>query len=212
MPAATSSMLVPDWVLVTTILALLSIQPRPQPLSGFFLSGLSHYNTSALRLKPLAPTRERDPPVTGAHRQPNCCSTGNGYPIFMISIAFDSIGALVARFVLKPLRRRWLETIRGVSALALGSCANPVLPINKSCFTSWLHQQRSQLGRRRHHHVMSGFDGYVRPTLVPLDAFMRSGKRNISWFDCGDVGAPQAGASVVFESDLSEVCLQRHRS
>src|SRR5215470_9101504 len=79
MPAATSSMLVPDWVLVTTILALLPILPRPQPLSGFFLSALSHYNTNVLPLKPLAPTRERDPPVTGAYRQHNCFSTGNGF-------------------------------------------------------------------------------------------------------------------------------------
>jgi len=48
-----------------------------------------------------------------------------GFPIFMISIVFDCIGALVALFVLKPLRRRWLETIRGVSVLAL--VAEPTL-------------------------------------------------------------------------------------
>jgi MFS transporter, OFA family, oxalate/formate antiporter len=37
-------------------------------------------------------------------------STGNWYPIFMLAIAFDWIGALLALFVLKPLRKRWLET------------------------------------------------------------------------------------------------------
>jgi OFA family oxalate/formate antiporter-like MFS transporter len=35
-------------------------------------------------------------------------STGRWYPIFMLAIAFDWIGALLAIFVLKPLRRRWL--------------------------------------------------------------------------------------------------------
>ena len=35
-------------------------------------------------------------------------STGNWYPIFMLAIAFDWIGALLALFVLKPLRKRWL--------------------------------------------------------------------------------------------------------
>src|SRR5215471_6935181 len=212
MPAATSSMLVPDWVLVTTILS-------PSHSAAALTIVLIPFKAASPTIIPVrsdsnrfAPTRERDPPVTGVHRQPNCCSTGNGYPIFMIAVAFAWIGASVALFAIEPLRRHWLETIRGVSVLALGSCVNPVLPINKSRFTSWPHQQRSQLGRRRHHHVMSGFDGYVRPTLIPLNAFMCSGKRNISWFDCGDVGAPQAGVSVIFESDLSEVCLQRHRS
>jgi OFA family oxalate/formate antiporter-like MFS transporter len=48
-------------------------------------------------------------------------STGNWYPIFMIAIAFDWIGALLALFVLKPLRKRWLETHKGeVPVLALG--------------------------------------------------------------------------------------------
>ncbi|HUK41898.1 MAG TPA: hypothetical protein VLX11_12655, partial [Candidatus Acidoferrales bacterium] len=37
-------------------------------------------------------------------------STGNWYPIFMLAIACDWIGALLALFVLKPLRKRWLET------------------------------------------------------------------------------------------------------
>jgi hypothetical protein len=35
-------------------------------------------------------------------------STGNWYPIFMLAIAFDWIGALLALFALKPLRKRWL--------------------------------------------------------------------------------------------------------
>ena len=35
-------------------------------------------------------------------------STGNWYPIFMLAIAFDWIGALLALFVLKPLRKQWL--------------------------------------------------------------------------------------------------------
>jgi OFA family oxalate/formate antiporter-like MFS transporter len=35
-------------------------------------------------------------------------STGNWYPIFMLAIAFDWIGALLAIFALKPLRKRWL--------------------------------------------------------------------------------------------------------
>jgi MFS transporter, OFA family, oxalate/formate antiporter len=35
-------------------------------------------------------------------------STGNWYPIFMLAIALDWIGALLALFVLKPLRKRWL--------------------------------------------------------------------------------------------------------
>lgn len=35
-------------------------------------------------------------------------STGNWYPVFMLAIAFDWVGALLALFVLKPLRKRWL--------------------------------------------------------------------------------------------------------
>jgi OFA family oxalate/formate antiporter-like MFS transporter len=35
-------------------------------------------------------------------------STGNWYPIFMLAIACDWIGALLALFVLKPLRKQWL--------------------------------------------------------------------------------------------------------
>lgn len=35
-------------------------------------------------------------------------STGNWYPIFMLAIAFDWMGALLALFVLKPVRKRWL--------------------------------------------------------------------------------------------------------
>ncbi|HEX9453499.1 MAG TPA: oxalate/formate MFS antiporter [Candidatus Binatia bacterium] len=37
-------------------------------------------------------------------------STGNWYPIFILAIAFDWIGALLALFVLKPLRKRWLAS------------------------------------------------------------------------------------------------------
>src|SRR2546428_1319459 len=35
-------------------------------------------------------------------------SSGNWYPIFILAIVFDWIGALLALFVLKPLRKRWL--------------------------------------------------------------------------------------------------------
>lgn len=35
-------------------------------------------------------------------------SSGNWYPVFMLAIAFDWIGALLAVLVLKPLRKRWL--------------------------------------------------------------------------------------------------------
>ncbi len=35
-------------------------------------------------------------------------STGNWYPIFMLAIAFDWTAALLALFVLKPVRKRWL--------------------------------------------------------------------------------------------------------
>ncbi len=35
-------------------------------------------------------------------------STGNWYPIFMLAIAFDWMAALLALFVLKPARKRWL--------------------------------------------------------------------------------------------------------
>ena len=36
-------------------------------------------------------------------------STGNWYPIFILAIAFDWIGALLALFALKPLRTHWLS-------------------------------------------------------------------------------------------------------
>ena len=43
-------------------------------------------------------------------------STGNWYPIFMLAIAFDWVGALLALMVLKPLRKRWLvrQTARAI--------------------------------------------------------------------------------------------------
>jgi MFS transporter, OFA family, oxalate/formate antiporter len=48
-------------------------------------------------------------------------STGNWYPIFMLAIAFDWTGALLALFVLKPLRRRWLVThASGIAMPATG--------------------------------------------------------------------------------------------
>lgn len=37
-------------------------------------------------------------------------SSGNWFPIFMLAIAFDWTSALLALFVLKPLRKRWLAT------------------------------------------------------------------------------------------------------
>ena len=40
-------------------------------------------------------------------------SRGNWYPVFMLAIAFDWIGALLALFVLKPLRKRWLVSQPG---------------------------------------------------------------------------------------------------
>ena len=36
-------------------------------------------------------------------------TTGNWYPIFILAIVFDWIGALLALLVLKPIRKRWLE-------------------------------------------------------------------------------------------------------
>ncbi len=36
-------------------------------------------------------------------------ATGSWMPIFIVAIAFDWIGALLALFVLKPLRRRWIS-------------------------------------------------------------------------------------------------------
>lgn len=42
-------------------------------------------------------------------------STGNWYPIFMLAIAFDWVGALLALFVLKPLRKHWLVTHTGAA-------------------------------------------------------------------------------------------------
>jgi MFS transporter, OFA family, oxalate/formate antiporter len=35
-------------------------------------------------------------------------ASGNWYPVFLLAIAFDWVGALLALFVLKPLRKRWL--------------------------------------------------------------------------------------------------------
>ena len=48
-------------------------------------------------------------------------STGNWYPIFMLAIAFDWIGALLALFALKPLRKRWLMAqAHAIPAAAVG--------------------------------------------------------------------------------------------
>lgn len=35
-------------------------------------------------------------------------ATGSWLPIFVVAIAFDWIGALLALFVLKPMRARWV--------------------------------------------------------------------------------------------------------
>jgi OFA family oxalate/formate antiporter-like MFS transporter len=45
-------------------------------------------------------------------------STGNWYPIFILAIAFDWIGALLALFALKPLRKRWLMAHATIPAAA----------------------------------------------------------------------------------------------
>jgi MFS transporter, OFA family, oxalate/formate antiporter len=44
-------------------------------------------------------------------------STGNWYPIFMLAIACDWVGALLALFVLKPLRKKWLEIHIGANIM-----------------------------------------------------------------------------------------------
>jgi Sec-independent protein secretion pathway component TatC len=38
-------------------------------------------------------------------------------PIFLLAIAFDWIGALLAFFVLKPLRVRWVSTHAAATAI-----------------------------------------------------------------------------------------------
>jgi len=47
-------------------------------------------------------------------------ATGSWMPIFVLAIAFDWIGALLAFFVLKPLRVRWVAAQTGASSAAPG--------------------------------------------------------------------------------------------
>src|SRR5437016_1232100 len=46
-------------------------------------------------------------------------STGNWYPIFILAIAFDWIGALLALFALKPLRTHWLSRQAAIAQVAV---------------------------------------------------------------------------------------------
>jgi OFA family oxalate/formate antiporter-like MFS transporter len=46
-------------------------------------------------------------------------STGNWYPIFILAIAFDWIGALLALFALKPLRAHWLSRQASLAQVAV---------------------------------------------------------------------------------------------
>ena len=53
-------------------------------------------------------------------------ATGSWMPIFIAAIVFDWIGALLAFFVLKPLRIHWVSTHAGaVAPLAAGPAAAP---------------------------------------------------------------------------------------
>jgi len=53
-------------------------------------------------------------------------TTGSWLPIFIVAIAFDWLGALLAFFVLKPLRIRWVpEQARAADALAAGPARAP---------------------------------------------------------------------------------------
>jgi len=45
--------------------------------------------------------------------------TGNWYPIFILAIAFDWIGALLALFVLKPLRTHWLSRQEAIAQVTV---------------------------------------------------------------------------------------------
>ncbi len=46
-------------------------------------------------------------------------STGNWYPIFILAIAFDWLGALLALFALKPLRTHWLSRQAAIAQVAV---------------------------------------------------------------------------------------------
>jgi OFA family oxalate/formate antiporter-like MFS transporter len=53
-------------------------------------------------------------------------ATGSWMPIFIVAIAFDWIGALMAFFVLKPLRIRWMSAqARAAGPLAAGPATAP---------------------------------------------------------------------------------------
>jgi len=53
-------------------------------------------------------------------------ATGSWMPIFVAAIALDWIGALLAFFVLKPLRIGWVSAHAGVSPRAVGPTATPI--------------------------------------------------------------------------------------
>src|SRR6266571_4097005 len=53
-------------------------------------------------------------------------ATGSWMPIFVAAIALDWIGALLAFFVLKPLRIGWVSAHAGVSPGAIGPAATPI--------------------------------------------------------------------------------------
>jgi MFS transporter, OFA family, oxalate/formate antiporter len=54
-------------------------------------------------------------------------ATGSWMPIFIVAIVFDWIGALLAFFVLKPLRIRWMsDQARDVSRLPTGPATAPI--------------------------------------------------------------------------------------
>jgi OFA family oxalate/formate antiporter-like MFS transporter len=53
-------------------------------------------------------------------------ATGSWMPIFILAIAFDWLGALLALFVLKPLRIRWVPgPARAADPVAAGTGAAP---------------------------------------------------------------------------------------
>src|SRR5207247_11009702 len=53
-------------------------------------------------------------------------ATGSWMPIFVAAIALDWIGALLAFFVLKPLRIGWVSAHAGVSPGAIGPAATTI--------------------------------------------------------------------------------------
>src|SRR5438093_11277015 len=53
-------------------------------------------------------------------------ATGTWMPVFVAAIAFDWMAALLAFFVLKPLRIGWVSAPAGVSPGAIGPAATPI--------------------------------------------------------------------------------------